>query len=175
MLHMCKEDIGDATAIEAAMRMLFGWNLVKVVRKGDRLLIPMGRSVELGPFETKRVILPFRIIGTYLQNILAVSEIPKLMVSIAYRNNVDVVLHLQNVGVQARMINEKATLVGIQLFLGAFVTWDTSINETQKCNASKIPRVVFGDISHWKTKYTAVFDDKATYEQCEAPSLFRVT
>lgn len=39
----------------------------KVTRKGDRMMIPMSQLIALGPFATRRIILPFRIMGTGLK------------------------------------------------------------------------------------------------------------
>lgn len=69
--------------------------------------------------------------STGLQNLLIMSEIPQLMVSTVYRNNGNIVLRMRNVGAEARMISQNATLIQIDMLPQLVVTWETSIKDTQ--------------------------------------------
>lgn len=64
------------------------------------------------------MILPFGITGSRVRGVIVICEIPKLLVSEAYKTNEDVVVQAHNTCAEVKLISQKAALVGVELFEG---------------------------------------------------------
>ena len=76
---------------EAAVRILITELVargVKVVNKGNRVLIPLARTLMLCPLQSRLLVLPFKIEGSGLRGIVSTSQISGLFISpISLRRN----------------------------------------------------------------------------------------
>lgn len=64
----------------------------KMVKRGSTLKIPLGKSLIMGPYKTRGMILLFRVIGSGVQIVVVMCEIPKNLVGATYRTNGDIVV-----------------------------------------------------------------------------------
>lgn len=56
----------------------------RVLKKLNRLLLPLGKSYIVGPFEIKMANPPFKVLGMGVEALVVVSQVPKLLVTASY-------------------------------------------------------------------------------------------
>lgn len=59
---------------------------VKVVQKGDRLLLPLASSVVLGPKDCVMIVPLFKLSGIGIQNVSRVCQIREILTVVSARN-----------------------------------------------------------------------------------------
>lgn len=64
---------------------------VKVTQKNNRLRIPLGGDVVMGPFRSKNIIPPSRVQGTRIKRVLPLGQLSQI-------------LHAVTIGVEGRII-----------------------------------------------------------------------
>lgn len=72
----------------------------KRVKKVDRLLIPLEKSIE--PYETKMAIPMFKITGTGIKALVIMRQIPKMLATASYCMSGEVTLTMHNASSEAK-------------------------------------------------------------------------
>lgn len=85
------------------------------------------------------------------------SKIPNILVSASYRVSGEVVLHMHNMGCDAKMISQKAVLAGIILCHAMELSWDTSVRDQKRLDVSMMR------VEDWKVKFPKVFEPNVQY------------
>lgn len=101
----------------------------KIVKRADRLMVSLGKSLVVEPYETKMAIPPFKIKGTDIQAMVVISQIPKLLVTTSYSHSSEVTLQMHNARSEAKLPSYKTCLVGILLYPNTSLSWDTSVKD----------------------------------------------
>lgn len=94
----------------------------KVTHKGNKLLIPLVRAAVLVPKKSAMVVPCFRLSKLSIQYISSVYQISEIFTSVSARQNGKYSVKMVNVSKEARMINQKLAMVGVQLVEGTKVT-----------------------------------------------------
>lgn len=130
----------------------------RVMQTNARLQLPLGKSMVLGPYQTRKAILPYKVTEFDLQMITSMFQIPNLLVNTAYRMSGEICLHIHNVGRQARLISQKAILAAVFLQAGTHVTWYASIKFERTAQDVNVI-----ELQDWKRKFPAIFNIESEY------------
>lgn len=93
----------------------------RVTKKNDRLLIPGGVSVVLGPKENRMIIPASKIQGSGIQSIFNVCQLTGIHMSVSLRNSRKLGIQVFNANTQAKIIIQKMCLARILLYPGVEV------------------------------------------------------
>lgn len=74
-------------------------------------------------------ILLFRFKETKIQDLMVIIQVPKLLVTTSYRMSGEVTLRIHNASTEAKLLSYKTCLVGIFLYPGTNLSWDTSVQD----------------------------------------------
>lgn len=129
----------------------------KVTRKGNRLLIPVGVPVVLGPKEHGMVIFAFRVQETGIQAVVNVCQMPSILVRVSLRQSRDLGIQIFNSNEESKIISEKVAMAGVMVYPDSTVEWDKTNVEELSMEVNRI------GMEEWECKFFGLFEGKVKY------------
>lgn len=98
----------------------------KMIRKTNRQHVPRGKSLIVGPYETRMTIPSFKIKRTGIKGLVVITQVPKLLVKASYCVSGEIALHIHNANSETKLPSYKTSLVGVLLYPNTKLSWDTN-------------------------------------------------
>lgn len=141
----------------------------KIVRRGNRLYLPLGNPLILGPHETQLVIPPFQVFGKGVQNIAGSGQILGVLTLISWRKSGEFKVQLNNKIEESKLLSQKLSVVVIVASPDSIVEIDKSVRKQVSAQVNSIL------LEKWIAKYPGLFEDKGNYGDSEFLNKTRVT